>query len=96
MTPTEAERLAAVEEHLADVFRQLRATRAHLSVLRALLADNVAETEDDGENAAVVDVSSVRATAQADQVAPWGRHSQRAGGPARRGLARDRHGLHAL
>lgn len=52
MTPAESERLAAVEEQLAALSRELRATRASVAFLRALLAEDdpeAARAEEDAE-----------------------------------------------
>lgn len=91
MTPSEARHLADIEQQLADVTRELRATKAQLKFLRGLLAEEapeLARAEQDAER--IMDTIQERPRPQL-RVLEGGR-------PDRPGPApeHDRHGLHAV
>jgi hypothetical protein len=97
MTPGERARLAAVEEQLAAVSRELRATRAQLTFLRYLLAEECPEVAR-AERDAVEIMEAIRAPGALAGVRPVLRvlEGGQATGRRVREVDRDRHGLHAV
>ncbi|MBT2420587.1 hypothetical protein J7F01_40395 [Streptomyces sp. ISL-22] len=97
MSASDRERLAAVEQQLADVSRKLRATQAHVKFLRALLAEDVpelasAERDADRILDAISGPSKPTAAQPKLRLIEGGLSDQRAACE----IDRDRHGLHAV